>query len=70
LSLLYTPSLYHLLKRFVFCLSETLWSTIQYFHICHNFVVTVEIDSLSAPTLDQRTDEKQSTIKFSPKTVQ
>jgi hypothetical protein len=24
LSLLYTPSLYHLLKRFVFCLSETL----------------------------------------------
>ena len=33
-------------------------------------VFTVEVDSLSAPTLDQRTDEKLSTIKFSPKTAQ
>ena len=33
-------------------------------------VFTVEVDSQNAPTLDQRTDEKLSTIKFSPKTVQ
>ena len=33
-------------------------------------VFTVEVDSQNAPTLDQRTDEKLSTIKFSPKTAQ
>jgi hypothetical protein len=32
-------------------------------------VFTVEVDSQNAPTLDQRTDEKLSTIKFSPETV-
>ena len=41
--------------------------------LMNNFVqsvFTVEVDSQNAPTLDQRTDEKLSTIKFIPETVQ
>ena len=41
--------------------------------LMNNFVqsvFTVEVDSQNAPTLDQRTDEKLSTIKFSPKSAQ
>ena len=33
-------------------------------------IFTVEVDSQNAPTLDQRTDERLSTIKFSPENAQ